>query len=235
MTTMAEPDTGVAGRPTLPSGLLIANVLVIGQSLARAYFLFQAISSLGTRLLDNTQLLLVVAVVPVLLLVLNVIMIALIFARSPGGKPYGITVSILNIVWLLYGLYSIVTRISQVGNATAVTVPLAINLASTAVFVLAIVFLARWAVVARVPVADVMSGASHRGTARASLICALCGPLMLVILGPTALILGIVARSNMRASNNFDGKGMALAGIIIGSIESVIAVLALLVAVSMRF
>jgi hypothetical protein len=84
------------------------------------------------------------------------------------------------------------------------------------------------------PETSAPAGASARGLAKGSLICAICGPLALIILGPVALGLGIAARSKMRAANNFDGAGMALAGIIIGSIETVIAVIAIALALAMR-
>jgi hypothetical protein len=77
-------------------------------------------------------------------------------------------------------------------------------------------------------------GEGARGLAKASLICGICGPLALIILGPVALGLGIAARSKMRTTNNFDGGGMATAGIILGSIETVIALIAVFLAIAMR-
>jgi hypothetical protein len=70
--------------------------------------------------------------------------------------------------------------------------------------------------------------------AQASLICAICGPLFMIVLGPVSLGLGIAARAKMRRSGNFDGQGMALAGVIIGAIEMAILVLLLVVAIAVR-
>jgi Domain of unknown function (DUF4190) len=78
------------------------------------------------------------------------------------------------------------------------------------------------------------AGASARGLAKASLICGICGPLAMIILGPVALGLGIAARSKMQAANNFDGRGMATAGIVLGSIETVIALIAIALVIAMR-
>jgi len=71
--------------------------------------------------------------------------------------------------------------------------------------------------------------------AKASLICAICGPLLMLILGPIALGLGVTARSKVDSSKNFDGAGMALAGIIVGSIETVVSILVVLFAIAFRF
>jgi thiol-disulfide isomerase/thioredoxin len=69
-----------------------------------------------------------------------------------------------------------------------------------------------------------MVGQSSKGLAVASLVCAICWPLFppsVILLGPVALSLGIAARNKMRATNNFDGRGMARAGIIIGAIDTI--------------
>jgi hypothetical protein len=57
-----------------------------------------------------------------------------------------------------------------------------------------------------------MAGRSQVELAIWSLICAV------LVLPPVGVVLGVIARRNMRASNNFDGGNIAWAGIIIGSI-----------------
>jgi len=83
--------------------------------------------------------------------------------------------------------------------------------------------------------AAVTAGKSYRGMAVGSLVCALVGiPLISPILSTVAIVLGAIARTKMRASHNFDGRGMALAGIIIGTIELVIslAIIAVIIALA---
>jgi hypothetical protein len=70
------------------------------------------------------------------------------------------------------------------------------------------------------------TGSSSKGMAIASLVCSLVGIVLFgPILGIIAIVLGAVARKNMRAANNYDGYGIALAGIIIGAVEAVITIL----------
>lgn len=70
----------------------------------------------------------------------------------------------------------------------------------------------------------VTPGKSYQGMAIGSLVTAIVGvPLaFLMILGPIGIVLGGVARSKMNISGNRNGQGMALAGIIIGSIDILI-------------
>lgn len=75
-------------------------------------------------------------------------------------------------------------------------------------------------------------GPSHKGMATAALVCSIVGILVAPpILGTIAIILGAIARRNMRTSNNPDGQGMATAGIIIGAIETAITVAVIVVAI----
>jgi hypothetical protein len=62
------------------------------------------------------------------------------------------------------------------------------------------------------PVIGGTAGNSHAELAIWSLICAV------LVLPPVGIVLGVIARTNMRASNNFDGGKIAWAGIIIGAV-----------------
>jgi len=64
-------------------------------------------------------------------------------------------------------------------------------------------------------------GKSYKTLAIWSLICAIW------VLGPVGIILGVLARKNMRTSNNFDGQNIALAGVIVGAIMTVLDVIVL--------
>ena len=68
-------------------------------------------------------------------------------------------------------------------------------------------------------------GQSYQGFAIASLVLGIvaffacwCGP----IFGIAALIFGAVANNGMKKSKNFEGKGMAMAGMIMGIIAAVL-------------
>jgi len=61
------------------------------------------------------------------------------------------------------------------------------------------------------PVIGGTAGKSQMELAIWSLICAV------LVLAPAGTVLGVIARRNMRASNNFDGGNIAWAGIIIGT------------------
>jgi hypothetical protein len=79
-------------------------------------------------------------------------------------------------------------------------------------------------------------GQSYKGLATGSMVCALVGILVAPpILGIIAIILGAVARNNMRISNNPDGRGMATAGLIIGALETAITVVIIIVAIILAF
>jgi hypothetical protein len=74
------------------------------------------------------------------------------------------------------------------------------------------------------------------GTDSEAIVSLVCGVTGLVFcpyfLGPVALITGIRARTRVRASAGaLDGEGLALAGIILGSISIALVVLAILVVV----
>ena len=74
------------------------------------------------------------------------------------------------------------------------------------------------------PYGGAAPGKSYQGMAIGSLVTAIVGaPLaILMILGPIGIVLGGIARSKMNMSGNRNGQGMALAGIIIGSIDILI-------------
>ena len=59
-------------------------------------------------------------------------------------------------------------------------------------------------------------GQSYQGMATAALVlgilCLCCG----VIMGPIAVILGAVAMNGMKKTGNYAGKGMAVAGLVLG-------------------
>jgi len=237
MSNLTQPDTGASMKPPLPIGLLIATILVIVQVIARAGFLANSLL-ISARFFDKNSALILSLIVPALLLVLTIVMVALIFARTPAAKPYGITVCILNLVYQLYTIGRVVSLSFSNPRFSIGVIFIVISIAYITIFTLALIFLIRWRAGGdgeqyTPPAAT--AGASSRGMATASLVCAICGPLLMLILGPTALGLGIAARSKMRRSNNFDGAGMALAGIIIGSIETVVSVLAILFVIAMRF
>jgi hypothetical protein len=235
MSTLAQPDMSASKRPPLPMGLLIAAILVAVQVIARAGFLIYGLA-VNFRSFYNVSVLILSFIIPVLLLVMTTAMVALIFARTPAAKPFGITVCILNLVYQLFTTGRIVSFYFSHPNLSVGWIFITVTVAYLTVFTLALIFLLRWRVGDApgqyVPVTT--PGMSFKGMAKASLICAICGPLLMVILGPTALGLGIAARTKMRRSNNFDGAGMALAGIIIGSIEIVVSVLAILLAIAIR-
>jgi hypothetical protein len=85
--------------------------------------------------------------------------------------------------------------------------------------------------------AQAPAGKSYNGLAIGSLVCGIASLLMAgVILGPVAVILGVIARRGMRNSGNRQGSGMALAGIITGAIGAIVMVagIGLVMLVGMR-
>jgi predicted RNA-binding Zn-ribbon protein involved in translation (DUF1610 family) len=69
-------------------------------------------------------------------------------------------------------------------------------------------------------------GQSYQGFAITSMVLGIlslfcCGP----ILGITAIIFSVVATNGMKTSKNFDGKGMATAGLVLGIIGVVLGIL----------
>jgi len=71
------------------------------------------------------------------------------------------------------------------------------------------------------PPAGGIRGRSYKELAIWSLICGVW------VLGPIGIILGVLARKKMQASNNFDGHNIALAAIIFGAITTAIGVFVL--------
>jgi hypothetical protein len=244
MSVQAQPGVGVAAKPALPTALLVMTILLALQAFVRAGFLITTLW-VSARFLSNATFLLLSVLVPAILLILTVVMVILIFVRAPAAKPYGITVCALNIVFQLFAVGRFVSLYSSNPRIPINPQFVLTSIAYLTIFTLALIFLARWAptpafaatgVTPRRSAAPVgLAGESYRGKAQASLICALCGPLFLVVLGPLALGLGIAARSGMKASGNFDGQGMALTGIIVGSIEIAVMALLVLLAIAMRF
>jgi hypothetical protein len=236
MSVEMRPSAGASNKPALPTGLLIVTILVIVQALARAGFLVTA-AVVNARFLGNPTFLVLSVIIPAILLILTVVMVVLIFARVPAAKPYGITVCILNLLFQLFAIARFVSSYHSNPNITINPQFVVISIAYLTIFTLALIFLAKWSNVsaAQFSAPAGIPGTSYKGMAKTSLVCAICGPLFLVVLGPVALGLGIAARTKMRRSNNFDGQGMALAGVIIGSIETALAVLLLLLAIAMRF
>jgi hypothetical protein len=210
---------------------LVATILVIMQIVVRASFLVSTLV-MSFRFLNIPTFLTLVVIIPAVLLILTIAMVALILARTPAAKPYGIIVCILNLVVQIYGIGRLITVYAS-HNLPIRSLPIAVGVAYLAIFTLALIVLIRWRVrdAAPPPLPAVTPQTSHRGLAQASLICAICGPLAMIILGPVALGLGIAARTKMSKSGNFDGAGMALAGIIIGSIETALSVLVVLAAI----
>jgi len=71
------------------------------------------------------------------------------------------------------------------------------------------------------------------GMATAALVCGIAGLVIFnIVLGPMALVFGIISRNKIKGSNGaLKGEGMALAGIILGPID-VIVWLAILAAMN---
>ena len=69
------------------------------------------------------------------------------------------------------------------------------------------------------------------GKAIASLVCGIGGLLVAgVILGPIAVILGVVAKREIEADSQLSGDGLAIAGIVAGAIAFVLAIVILITA-----
>jgi hypothetical protein len=63
------------------------------------------------------------------------------------------------------------------------------------------------------------------GKAIAALVCGIISLFIVgVVLGVVAVVLGTIARKEIKADPNLDGDGMALAGIITGAIGAVLAI-----------
>lgn len=59
-----------------------------------------------------------------------------------------------------------------------------------------------------------------KGKAITSMVCSLVGIVLFgFILGIIGVVFGVIAKRNMEASDNYDGWGMATAGIIIGILD----------------
>lgn len=66
-------------------------------------------------------------------------------------------------------------------------------------------------------------GKSYKGLAIASLVVALIGLVIFgLVLDPIAIILGTVALNKMRGGNNSEGRGIAIGGIIIGILGTIV-------------
>jgi hypothetical protein len=142
LSTPAQPNTSAAKKPPLPTGLLVATILVILQMMSRGGFLLYSLA-MNSRFLDVPTYLIFVVLIPALLLVLSIVMVALIFARNPAAKPFGITVCILNIANQMYVISRLASLYSSYHVAiSAMTITLVT--AYLAVFVLALIFLIRW-------------------------------------------------------------------------------------------
>ncbi|MEJ7844147.1 MAG: DUF4190 domain-containing protein [Acidimicrobiales bacterium] len=68
----------------------------------------------------------------------------------------------------------------------------------------------------------------NHGLAVAALVCGLVGILLAnLILGPLALIFGLVSLSKISSSNGaLKGRGMAITGVVLGPIDFVIGIIA---------
>ncbi len=74
------------------------------------------------------------------------------------------------------------------------------------------------------------------GKAIAALVCGILSLILFgIILGAVAVVLGTMARKEIRENPNLDGDGMALAGIITGAIGAVLAVVLIALGVGMGF
>ncbi len=72
------------------------------------------------------------------------------------------------------------------------------------------------------------------GKAIAALVCGIISLILFgIILGVVAIVLGVMARNEIRADPNLEGDGMALAGIITGAIGVVLAVVLIALGVGM--
>jgi hypothetical protein len=139
--------TSTAGKPPLPTGLLVVTILVILQVLVRAGFLINSVTR-NAQFLSNPTLLIQSVIIPLILMALTAVMIALIFSRAPAAKPYGITVCCLNLAFQLYAIGSFVFIVLSNPNlpiAQNFPVPFAVlSTAFIAVFALELIMLARW-------------------------------------------------------------------------------------------
>ena len=74
------------------------------------------------------------------------------------------------------------------------------------------------------------------GKAIGSLVCGIISLLLFgIILGVVAVVLGVMARNEIKANPNLDGDGLALAGIITGAIGAVLALVLIIAGVGMTF
>lgn len=65
----------------------------------------------------------------------------------------------------------------------------------------------------------------HKGKATGSLVCGIIGLFFCgLILGIIAIVLGTGAKKAMQQSGNFDGQGMATAGVVLGIIDLILHV-----------
>ncbi len=74
------------------------------------------------------------------------------------------------------------------------------------------------------------------GKAIGALVCGIISLILFgIILGVVAVVLGTMARKEIRENPNLDGDGMALAGIITGAIGAVLALVLIIAGVGMTF
>jgi hypothetical protein len=78
-------------------------------------------------------------------------------------------------------------------------------------------------------------GPSSKGMAIGSLVCS-CIALLCVgfITGPVGVILGFVALNSMKKNNNPEGRGLAIAGVIVGICTTILGVLGLIFMIAAR-
>lgn len=144
MSITIQRGASAGTKPPLPTGLLIATWLVVALALTRGGLLAWSVMN-SRQLLAYPPTLIQSLLLPTLLLALTIVMITLIFARTPSAKPFGITVCVAALLFQALVVFSVASV--YLGGSSARGFPIqfvALSAASITVFTLELIFLALW-------------------------------------------------------------------------------------------
>jgi hypothetical protein len=125
-------------RLALPTGLRISMYLVCAYVLVQGVSIIRPTASLSIDTFANLA---------AVFLILDVVMVVLVFRRARAAEPYGITICVLNLLGAAANLWSEIQLVElsvMLDVAHIAIFRIVLGVANFAIFLLALVFLARW-------------------------------------------------------------------------------------------